>query len=63
MGAKEAAAMQRDAVTRKKNSFRALIFYVHIRDVELPLYLSQILVRVSKQLLDMKLLETKSERR
>lgn len=47
----------------KENSFRALIFYVYIRDVELPLYLSQILVRISKQLLDMKLLETKSERR
>lgn len=45
----------------RETSCGALTFYVHVRNVELPLYLSQILIGVGKQLLNMKLLETRSE--
>lgn len=48
--------MQRMLLLGKEISFRASISYFHISDMVLSLYLSQILVGVIKQRLDMKLL-------
>lgn len=48
--------MQRMLLLGKEISFRASISYLHIRDMVLSLYLSQILVGVIKQRSDMKLL-------
>lgn len=55
------ASMQGMLFSAKETSLRASAFYFHIKDMELPLYLSQIPLGVFKQLLDMKLLETRSE--